>query len=212
MPQSSFSAKFLCRTLPVSVSNSVPSAPLKRRPHTAQQTLYIPDLDISDLCLLPFSSRNSPFSSFSLSLPSDAPARPLSPPTHPYRPATSTKAMLCCCSSFRLSSLSEQALFRLLTHLLKTCHSAPQLCSFVLSLSNPSTPPMQCRSTTYSGRIYTYTVYLDCNILAIIYVISTPSTIFYQSSVHTIPCCLSLLFSLLSRPHFRIQNRTTPTP
>ena len=139
----------------------------------------------------PFLPATHPFS-YSLSLPSDAPARQLAIPSDPPVPP---------------SDLDQgDALLLLVIQALVTLRTGPFSLAdtsfvkdvirrhsyVVLSglLSNLSTPPMQCRSTTYSGRIYTYTVYPDCNILAIIYVISTPSTIFYQSSVHTMPCCL----------------------
>lgn len=82
LPQSSFRLrrkKFMLGTLPVSVSNSAPSALLSaaRTPHNKLSAL--PDLD-SELFgpCHPFLSRTQPLFSF-FSFP-DAPARPISPP------------------------------------------------------------------------------------------------------------------------------------
>jgi hypothetical protein len=65
----------------------------------------------SDVCLPALVTTRTTFKTmiFHTSIPAQRP----SPLTHPYRPPTSTKAMLCCC----LLSSSEWAFSHLLTHL-----------------------------------------------------------------------------------------------
>ena len=70
----------------------------------------------------------------------------------------------------------------------------------------------QCRSTTYSGRIYTYTVYPDRNRL--LPIIRDLHAIDDFLSMVLIPCCLSLLFSLLLGvwPHSVSKTGNIPPP
>ncbi|SRR6266478_4919913 len=125
LPQSSFSAKILCRALPVSISNSAPSGPPKRRHAQISRSRTFP-LSTVSLPLLPLF--------FSL------PARPL-PSDSPAPPTDLDQAMLSRpCHSERMTHLSS-------------CRRHSYLVCLVV-------PPIQCRSTTYGGRIYTYTAYL----------------------------------------------------
>lgn len=132
--QSSLSAKFLCRTLPV--SNSAPSAPPKRRPHKKVCTFRSPDLDYS---IRTFTG--SPFSSPTatpLFLSALTPGPATFPSDSPVPPADLDQGYALLLLAFVTQALAtlRPGLCSLADTLdlssFDRCRSAPQLCCLCL--------------------------------------------------------------------------------